>query len=315
MFRLITCCWIGVLTIASSIYAQSPTPSLIAAISKETLWRNRDGKGETWFHPRVCMMPGEEGKPVALMTLQVIGGSDYFGPVHWSLSKDEGKTWSDPQPIAALGRDLVPGRDDGLMAGVCDVTPQYHPQSQSVLALGHVVFYKGEYFARNEQLSRYPVYVTRAQDGTWSQRRILAWDDPRGSHIYSNNCGQRVVTPQGDIQMSFTFGPEESNRMVAGVHATFDGRNLHVREVGPPLENNKGRGLLEPSVTQFEGEVLDHNSSRRRPGLCEPQSGRFELGREAGLGVGGRHTARDVDDAATLAHAQRGTVSGLHTKR
>ena len=224
---------------------------LIDSITKETLWQNRDGKSRTWFHPRACMMPDSEGKPVGLMTLQEIGGSDYFGPVHWSTSKDQGKTWSDPEPIQALARDPVPSRDDGLKAGVCDVTPQYHPQCGTVLALGHVVFYKGEYFARNEQLARYPVYVTRTEDGTWSKRKILEWDDPRGGHIYTNNCGQRVVLPSGDVQMSFTFGPQAEHRMVAGVRAMFDGEQLTIREVGPPLHNRHGRGLLEPSVTRF----------------------------------------------------------------
>ncbi len=226
---------------------------LIASISKETLWRNRDGGGRTWFHPRACMLPGADGKPRALMTLQEIGGSDYFGPVHYSLSTDQGRTWSDPQPIPALGRDPVPGRDDGLRAGVCDVVPQYHPPTRTVLALGHVVFYKGAYFARNEQLARYPVYVTRSEDGRWSERKILEWDDPRGGHIYTNNCGQRVVLPDGDVQMSFTFGPKPTNRMVAGVRAAFDGSRLTIREVGPPLHNPRGRGLLEPSVTRFDG--------------------------------------------------------------
>ncbi len=224
---------------------------LIASISKETLWRNRDGNGRTWFHPRACMLPGPDGKPIALMNLQEIGGSDYFGQVHWSISTDLGKSWSEPEPIAALGRDSIPGRGDDLKAAVCDVTPQYHSPSDTVIALGHVVFYKGDYFARKEQLPRYPVYVTRTQDGSWSKRKILEWNDPRGGHIYTNNCGQRVVLPSGDVQMSFTFGPGENGRMVAGVHATFDGEHLAVREVGPPLKHPVGRGLLEPSVTQF----------------------------------------------------------------
>ena len=225
--------------------------SLITAITKQTLWSNRDGKSRTWFHPRVCMMPDKDGQPVALMNLQEIGGSDYFGPVQWSMSKDLGRTWSHPQPIPSLGRDSVAGRDDGLMAGVCDVTPQYHPQSDTVLALGHVVFYKGDYFARKEQLARYPVYAIRSKDGTWSERKILKWDDPRGAHIYSNNCGQRVVLPSGDVQMSFTFGPKAENRMVGGVRSSFDGSELKVAEVGPALHNPVGRGLLEPSVTKF----------------------------------------------------------------
>ncbi|PAY21352.1 hypothetical protein CKO51_01875 [Rhodopirellula sp. SM50] len=228
--------------------------SLITAITKQTLWSNRDGKSRTWFHPRVCMMPDPDGRPVALMNLQEIGGSDYFGPVHWSTSRDQGRTWSQPRQIPSLAREPVAGREDGLMAGVCDVTPQYHPQTDTVLALGHVVFYKGDYFARKEQLARYPVYATRSKDGTWSERKILKWDDPRAAHIYSNNCGQRIVLPGGDVQMSFTFGPKPENRMVAGVQSSFDGSELKVTEVGPALHNPVGRGLLEPSVTKFGDE-------------------------------------------------------------
>ncbi|QDT33046.1 sialidase family protein [Thalassoglobus polymorphus] len=254
MIRFLLCCVTLSNFAAVSIAQSTEQPKLIASISKETLWTNRDGKGATWFHPRACMMPGPDGKPVALMTLQEIGGSDYFGQVHWSTSSDLGKTWSDPEPIAALGRDPIPGRADDLKAAVCDVTPQYHPQSDSILALGHVVFYKGKYFARKEQLSRYPVYVTRDQSGKWSKRKILEWDDPRGKNIYTNNCGQRVVLPNGDVQMSFTFGPESVNRMVSGVRASFNGEDLKLLEVGPPLENRVGRGLLEPSVTEFQNK-------------------------------------------------------------
>jgi hypothetical protein len=223
---------------------------LIQSITKETIRRNRDGSGITWFHPRVCMVPGPDGTPVALMNLQEIGGSDYFGQVHWSQSSDRGKTWNAPQPIASLGRDVIDSHP-GLKAGVCDVTPQYHPRTGTVLSLGHVVFYRGPRFARGDQLARYPVYAVRRQDGSWSERKILQWDDPRGAFIYTNNCGQRVVMPNGDIMMSFTFGADAKNRMVAGVRCSFDGDELKILEVGPPLKNDIGRGLLEPSITRF----------------------------------------------------------------
>ena len=55
--------------------------------------------------------------------------------------------------------------------------------------------------------------------------------------------------------MAFTFGPKTDGRMVSGVHAQFDGRQLTVREVGPPLLNPVGRGLLEPSVTAFAERI------------------------------------------------------------
>ena len=224
--------------------------SLIGSISKETLFRNRDGSGVTWFHPRGCMVPGANGGATFLMNLQEIGGSDYFGPVHWCESNDRGKTWTKPAPIPALDRDPVKGHP-GLQAGVCDVTPQYHPQTGTVLALGHVVFYRGPRFAKGDQLARYPVYAVRDKAGQWSERKILKWDDSRGSEIYTNNCGQRFVMPNGDIMMSFTFGANKQPRMVAGVRCAFDGSDLTIREVGPPLENKVGRGLLEPSITRF----------------------------------------------------------------
>ena len=224
---------------------------LIQSVKKETVRRNRDGSGTTWFHPRACFVPGEG----VLMNLQKIGGSDYFGPVHWSGSADLGKNWTEPKPIASLGRDPVPGKE-GLQAGVCDVTPQFHPKTGTVLALGHVVFYRGPRFSKGDQLPRYPVYAVRRADGSWSERKILQWDDPRGAHIYSNNCGQRVVMPNGDIIMAFTFGPKSENRMVAGVRCTFDGETLRIAEVGEPLHNDVGRGLLEPSVTKFRNRFF-----------------------------------------------------------
>lgn len=231
------------------------SPDLIKSVTKETLWRNRDGAGTTWFHPRACLVPGENGKPFVLMTLQEISGSDYFGPVHWTRSDDLGKTWSDPVPIEALGRRPMP-EHDGLQKGVCDVVPQYHPQTGTTLAMGHVVFYRGERFSKKDQLPRYPLYAVRHADGSWSEQKKLEWDDPRGGFIYSNNCGQRVVLPDGDILLAFTFGPTSENRQVAGVRCAFDGETLRIKEVGPALSLEVGRGLLEPSIAQFGGRIF-----------------------------------------------------------
>lgn len=228
---------------------------LVASIGKETLWRNRDGRAATWFHPRACPIPGEDGRPSFLMTLQEISGSDYFGPVHWTRSDDFGRSWTDPVPVDSLGRRPVPGHE-GLQQGVCDVVPQHHPPTGATLALGHVVFYRGERFSKTDQLPRYPVYAVRRTDGTWSGQKRLDWDDPRGAFIYTNNCGQRVVMPDGDILMAFTFGPGEMNREVAGVRCAFDGETLSVREVGPALGLKVGRGLLEPSVAEFGGRFF-----------------------------------------------------------
>ena len=237
-----------------SLTALGAEAGLIASIEKQVVRQNRDGKATTWFHPRACRVPGKRpAASHAFMTVQSISGSDYFGPVHWSESSDLGKTWAKFHPIPSLGRVPV-AKHPGLMAGVCDVVPQYHPPTKTILAMGHVVFYKGPKFARGDQLARYPVYTVRRSDGTWSKRRILEWNDPRGAFIYSNNCGQRVVLPNGDILLAFTFGDKPTHRSVAGVLCGFDGEKLSIKKVGPPLKLAHKRGLLEPSITQFGGK-------------------------------------------------------------
>lgn len=233
---------------ASTARAAGAAGSLIASIEKVTLRRGRDGSGPSWFHPRPCVVPGREG-PVIIMTMQEIRGSDYFLPVHWMQSRDLGRTWTEPRPVPAFGRDPTPdGRGD---EGVCDVVPQYHPQTGTVLALGHNVFYKGTGFDRN-QPPRCPVYAV-FRDGRWSERRRLAWDDPRGTTIYTNNCGQREVLEDGSIAFVMSFGPKPTARSAAGVRCSFDGETLEIRQVGREIRHAAGRGLLEPSLVRYRG--------------------------------------------------------------
>ena len=243
--------------------------SLIASIEKVTVLRGRDGSGPTWFHPRACMVPGGKG-PMAFMTIQTIAGSDFFGPVHWMTSEDLGATWTAPQPVPALGRVKLEGTAE---EGVCDVVPQWHPKSRTVLALGHNVFYSGPRFSSN-QPPRWPIYAVW-RDGTWGPRRKLEWDDPRGAYIYSNNCGQRVVLPDGDILLAFTHGATKAQpRSVSGVICSFDGEKLAVKKVGVEIPHNKGRGLLEPSLTEFRGRYfLTIRAEDNRGYVCASDDG------------------------------------------
>ncbi|MCX6909037.1 MAG: exo-alpha-sialidase, partial [Verrucomicrobia bacterium] len=123
--------FIATTTAAVTSLARAGTaPDLVAGIERQTIWNGRDG-GTSWFHPRGCVVPGP--KPAVLMTLQPITGSDNFGQVHWTQSRDMGHTWAEPAPIAALARRDIGG---GLEEGVCDVVPQFHPPTGTVLAMG-----------------------------------------------------------------------------------------------------------------------------------------------------------------------------------
>lgn len=214
----------------------------IASIEKEVVRRGRDGSGPSWFHPRACTLPGKGG-PRVFMTLQTITGSDYYGPVHWMESTDRGKTWTEPQPVPGLGR--VPAAD-GMEEGVCDVVPEYHPPTRSVLAVGHNVFYKAGRLHR-PQPRRWPVYSVW-REGTWSEKRKLEWDDPRGALMYTNGCGQRIVLPNGDVLLMLSCTAGDHPRSALSALCSYDGRTLAIRKTGPEIRNAAGRGMLEPSL-------------------------------------------------------------------
>lgn len=233
--------------------AADPPPSAafpaIASIDRSILREGRTSHATTWFHPRCCVIAAGDDRSV-FMTLQSISGSDYFGPVHWSETKDLGKTWSDPQPIPGFGRRPAA---DGMEQGVCDVVPDFHVATKTLVAVGHSVFYKNGKL-HNPQPPRHPVYIVRNAAGAWAEPQALAWDDPRGRQIYTCGCGQKVITSVGDVLIPISFSSEAKEpRAVATARCSFDGKRLKIEAVGKELRTTKGRGFLEPSMTALDG--------------------------------------------------------------
>ncbi len=226
-------------------------PVEVSGIERSTVFPGRK-TGHTWFSPRACIVPRNGGHE-ALMTMQSITGSDYFGPTHFSTSTDLGKTWTKPAAVPGFGRTPL---DSGYEVGVCDVVPEYHPQTDQVLAIGHNVYYKGGHLAR-PQRERWPVYTTRSADGMWSGPRKLEWDDPRGNEIYTSNCSQRITLENGDVLVPYSFGRKGRRwRSATTVLYAVDGTKLTERKVGNELSNKVGRGLLEPSLAAHSGRCF-----------------------------------------------------------
>jgi hypothetical protein len=231
----------------SSSQAAGPT-GLVKGVERSIIWNGRSA-GATWFHPRACMIPGRK-PPEAFMTLQPISGSDVFGPVHWSTSADLGKTWTQPKEIPGLGRKPARG---GREVGVCDVVPEYHPKTSTVLAIGHNVYYRKNVLA-DPQYERYPIYVVRSPVGVFSAPARLEWDDPRSTQIYTCGCAQRVTLENGDLLIPLSFAPKgRTPRSVSSVLCAFDGRTAAIKACGNELKSSTGRGLLEPSMVRFAG--------------------------------------------------------------
>ena len=244
-------------TIASSMGLNSigcfkkQNTGLIKKIETEIIFPGRT-TGKTWFHPRACLIPGNPN-PIALMTCQTIGGSDVFSQVHWSISKDSGKTWTEPEPIFSLGRRKLP---DETEEGTCDVVPDYHPQTNTVLAIGHNVYYKDNVLTKPNE-DRFTVYVIRDSDGKWSERKKLEWDHPGISGIYTSGCAQRVTLENGQIILPLSFAPKDrADRAVCTALCNYDGKELNILKTGNVLKLAVKRGLLEPTLARFDGKFF-----------------------------------------------------------
>jgi hypothetical protein len=229
---------------------------LIKSTNVETIFRgslgpNNKPLGKTWFSTRCCMIPGRP-TPTALMLMAEITGSDYFGPVMQTESTDWGKTWSTPTPVPGLGRrELNDGQ--GTQITVCDMVPEWHAKTGTVLAMGHDVYYRGGKLI-NPQPPRKSVYLVRKADGAWTPLRNLEWDDPRGAFIYTCNCAQRVTLRDGDVLVPLSVGAQSGSRSALTVRCAFDGETLSVKQTSNELKSKAGRGFLEPSLTEFGGQ-------------------------------------------------------------
>lgn len=228
---------------------------LIKSTSVETIFRgslgpNKKPLGKTWFSTRCCLIPVRPA-PTALMLMAEITGSDYFGPVMQTESTDWGKSWSGPTPVPGLGRrELNDGQ--GTQITVCDMVPEWHAKTGTVLAMGHDVYYRSRKLIK-PQPPRKSVYLVRKADGSWGPLKNLEWNDPRGAFIYTCNCAQRVTFRDGDVLVPLSVGAHSDSRSALTVRCSFDGENLTVKQTSNELKSKAGRGFLEPSLTEFGG--------------------------------------------------------------
>lgn len=233
------------LVIGTIAWAQGST-DLIQSLTVATMHKGRDG-GITWFLPRFCVLPNQ----TIFLTKQEISGSDYYGPLHFQESRDNGKSWSEAKLVPGLGR--FPYQDD-IEEAASDFTPEYHPNTKTLILLGEIIYYRnGRYFP--EQPQRFPVYVIRDAKGNWSERKRLEWDDPRNSAIYAMGSSQFVILPNGDLLLPVSFRPvERAAYSVTTLLCSFDGKTIKVKRVGTELKNDVKRGLLEPQLIAYRNK-------------------------------------------------------------
>ena len=230
-------------------------------ISSKIIWSNRSGDQISWFHPRACVTdnPGH-----IFMTLQRIGGSDFYGPLHQSVSFDGGHSWSNPEPVPGCQWKPL---GNGIHEGICDVVPEYHAPTRTILAIGHNVYYKdgalfdslGDWSANTgPQLNRFPVWGIRDSEGKWIiTRKKLEIPECENCMIYSCGSSQRLFQGEDEALIPFTCGKSgirERNVFSALFH--YDGKELTCIRRGNTLHLPFRRGLLEPSIIRWKDRCL-----------------------------------------------------------
>lgn len=222
-------------------------------IRVETIRHGYDGR-TCWVHPRAGIIPGPQ--PIAVMTMLklTVTGSDLFSPM-WDIRSDDlGRTWSDPvEHRETLGHRSEP---DGVIAGICDFTPQFHAASGKLLAIGHTVRYRNDkVLDPRARETAYSVYDPAARRWT-AWRTLVMPDEPRFGNSGAGSV-QRVDLPDGDILLPTYFKAiGEKDARVLVMRCGFDGTTLSVKQLGNELATTGGRGFGEPSLAEHDGRYF-----------------------------------------------------------
>jgi hypothetical protein len=185
-----------------------------------------------------------------MMTVQLLTDSDVMHQPHYSDSFDGGRTWSERKPIPALERVVLGG---GYEDVVSDVVPEYHAQTGVVLCLGQDVHYKDEKLIRPGE-DRWIRYFVRKPDGTWTKPKKLSFEHPEASMMMSAGCSQRWTLDNGDVIVPVTMLAARPDHSVSSLLCSFDGETLTPKRLGNILKLPVKRGLMEPSITKFDGQ-------------------------------------------------------------
>lgn len=216
-----------------------------------------DGSADwDWWQARTAFVPGP--KPMLITTMSETGrtGTHNFHDIYQSVSRDDGKTWSPPAAIPSLKRTRQP---DGYEVAPGDLWPTWHAKTGKVLVTGKTFnFAAGK--KENRLREKVSYVVMDPKSGEWGPLRflVLPEKDHTGKPIVAVNagCTQRVDLPNGDILLPVRYWRDATKHNYTSIVArcSFDGETLTYQEHGMEHSVPVGRGLYEPSLTQFRGK-------------------------------------------------------------
>lgn len=211
-----------------------------------------------WFQPAVTVLP--DGSWLA--TMQSLMGSDHYGGPLFSITKDQGRTWSPTAEIKCFRTE--PFEDTQYEMGVVDVRPFTSPNDGTVFAFGGTTYYSpsglNAVWVKGDKPKLPPmvgVYATWRPDTGWSERKILPLPGVQGS--YRAQCTQAVFVENGELLVPiylergridyYGYDFERFGSVVARYRQV--GEELEFVSMSQYFDHGVERGLDEPSVIRL----------------------------------------------------------------
>jgi hypothetical protein len=92
------------------------------------------------------------------------------------------------------------------------------------------------------------------ENGRWlDKRQKLEFEELDACSMFSCNCSQKVILPDGKIIIPFRFAFwGRRDQLASSLLCEFDGEKITAVKKGNNLEHPIGRGFLEPSIVKFQ---------------------------------------------------------------
>ena len=212
----------------------------------------------SWSQSRGVRIPTLPPRLLVTLQQKTNDTSHGYHDIYMLESLDSGESWSAPEAIPNLRRVA---NSDGYEVVAGDLWLTYHPPTKRVLATGKTFNFRD---GRSEDYRREAVAYAVFDPATdqWSPVKTVAMPktDKSGAAIIAANtgCNQPVVLAHGNVFLPVRYQRRADwrNYVTTVVECTFDGAELRYSRHGSELDHPIGRGLYEPSLTEFKGEYF-----------------------------------------------------------
>ena len=245
------CLFVAILAVVDVGFSQTTLTVEVSTIAQgDAEW--------DWTQARTAYVPTDPPLWLTSMSRTAKIGTHGYHDVFQATSRDRGRTWTTPHIIPSLRRAKQP---DGYEVVAGDLWPKWHAATGKILITGKTFNFEA---GTKENILREQVSYAVIDPATGLCGPLRTIDMPSVDHegrpfIAPNaGCHQRVDRPGGEILLPIRYQKSREKRIYTTIVARcrFDGETLTYVEHGSEHSIPTGRGLYEPSLTQFGDQYV-----------------------------------------------------------